>query len=37
MVDGLAAPYAFEKDVLFMVALRRDQRWLSAADDLFTR
>ena len=36
MVDALAAPYAFENDILFMVVLRRDQDGYRLADDLFS-
>jgi hypothetical protein len=37
MIDAVAAPYAFEKGVLFMVALRRDQDGYRLADDLFSQ
>src|SRR5258706_9277453 len=36
MIDAVAATYAFENDVLLMVALRRDQNAYRLADDLFS-
>jgi hypothetical protein len=36
MVDAVAATYAFENDVLLMVALRRDDDGYRLADGLFS-